>query len=745
VQKETEREQSGMKTAKGRKKDPKLSKSARDVLETINDTFGCGDEQLVLRTIAAAEAHSGVPEILGPLRYLHKYLSTLREQQARDADRAISPVHEISLEETAESPATAPKPMLDAAVETAAAEAEPVDAVAAEAEPVETAAAEAEAETVRVALEMETIMRPTLVMPSKEERHKLFNQIDGNGNGLLSLAEVDKAVKIGLIGKALSPDAAVGEFDHTPATMRAFQAAEKRGDGMLHRDEFQQLLHFIMYFHELWDMFEGIDRDGDHRVSVSEFEHGCGLIGQSLSAEEAAAEFGKIEEGASGYVLFHEFCRWAAHRHMGSNFAADDEEVVDRSADIRHHNFAKASHHRESSAKASEPAPVEKHSEEEFSDEDEGTPSEEKGEVAAAEGAQRLIVVCPEGAVAGEEVTIQLEGGEELSVVIPERVTMGDEFEVVLEMESHPVESPAPVPSAPGADAPEEGQAHAAPAARTRKPRGSYLLSEDDRAAAKKAAMLRRREEATQQKADALACARRQATETLSAQHTSRPGGAMLPPNRHTAGCGRAGAPAHVASGHLAGSLHAVGGSGVFARLSQQDTLSRAQKTRPGSPRAGQPKPSPRTPPANGVPSRVFSKLTDEALYTGTHRHDPGTGDQRRVHDLSEIMRPAMRKGSGSLALGGHTPRSQVSPRKARQRSPRKARPAKTVRSPAAEADVEGEAKAGAPAANAEGSPRPVCPLADHALGYMRARLDVARGVGLAEQAAARCAEARGL
>ena len=43
---------------------------------------------------------------------------------------------------------------------------------------------------------------PKLVMPDREARRALFDSIDVNGNGGLSLAEIDKAVISGLLGKA---------------------------------------------------------------------------------------------------------------------------------------------------------------------------------------------------------------------------------------------------------------------------------------------------------------------------------------------------------------------------------------------------------------------------------------------------------------------------------------------------------------------------------------------------------------
>lgn len=77
-----------------------------------------------------------------------------------------------------------------------------------------------------------------LTMPDKAGRAKLFRDIDVNGNGGLSLAEIDKAVVSGLIGRALNyPD-----FNHKPALMRAYKAADRSGDEFIQRAEFFKLL-----------------------------------------------------------------------------------------------------------------------------------------------------------------------------------------------------------------------------------------------------------------------------------------------------------------------------------------------------------------------------------------------------------------------------------------------------------------------------------------------------------------------
>ena len=74
-----------------------------------------------------------------------------------------------------------------------------------------------------MALGCGTSATPTpLVAPTKAEREKLFKRMDYNGNGALSLAEIDKAVL------ELYPG-----FDNKPALMRAYKAADVSADGFV--------------------------------------------------------------------------------------------------------------------------------------------------------------------------------------------------------------------------------------------------------------------------------------------------------------------------------------------------------------------------------------------------------------------------------------------------------------------------------------------------------------------------------
>ena len=160
-----------------------------------------------------------------------------------------------------------------------------------------------------------------LEMLSKEERRAAFDRMDVNGNGGLSLAEIDKAIV------EVYP-----QFDQKPALIRAYKAADRDGSGFITRKEFGKLLHFLGYFTDLWHNFEKIDTDHDRRLDLTEFMGASALVGHAMSEEEAVSEFRNMDEDGGGFVLFDEFCVWCAHRHLGDGFEDEDEDAVDQSA-----------------------------------------------------------------------------------------------------------------------------------------------------------------------------------------------------------------------------------------------------------------------------------------------------------------------------------------------------------------------------------------------------------------------------
>ena len=91
-----------------------------------------------------------------------------------------------------------------------------------------------------------------------------------NGNGLLSLAEVDKGMKDVIKLPQL--------FDAKPVLIRAFNAAKtkskatsKHSDDYVSKSEYRHLLKYLRQYYEYWEAFNRIDANSDRRVSFQEF------------------------------------------------------------------------------------------------------------------------------------------------------------------------------------------------------------------------------------------------------------------------------------------------------------------------------------------------------------------------------------------------------------------------------------------------------------------------------------------
>mmetsp|Transcript_33855 Transcript_33855/g.40945 ORF Transcript_33855/g.40945 Transcript_33855/m.40945 type:complete len:225 (-) Transcript_33855:417-1091(-) len=144
--------------------------------------------------------------------------------------------------------------------------------------------------------------------PSKEVCMKLFDVFDFNGNGMLSLAEIDR-----VIVQQYPP------LDHKPALIRAYYASDKNKTGFISRHEFRTMLSNVVYFNQLWDKFEEIDSNHDRKMSRDEWLSGCSVVGVDASKKEAAEKFDEIDQNNGGTVLFKEFCAFCADRHNMSN------------------------------------------------------------------------------------------------------------------------------------------------------------------------------------------------------------------------------------------------------------------------------------------------------------------------------------------------------------------------------------------------------------------------------------------
>jgi len=152
---------------------------------------------------------------------------------------------------------------------------------------------------------------------AKEARKKMFNDFDPNGNGILSLAEVDKAVR-----DVLQLDAV---FDAKPAIMRAFQSAKdciksKRtdcsGDDFIEFKEFRYFLSSLRQYFEYYVAFVRCDSNSDHKISKEEFVNAQDKIEAWVGKIDADASFAEIDTNGGGSILFDEFCKWAIKKNL---------------------------------------------------------------------------------------------------------------------------------------------------------------------------------------------------------------------------------------------------------------------------------------------------------------------------------------------------------------------------------------------------------------------------------------------
>lgn len=151
----------------------------------------------------------------------------------------------------------------------------------------------------------------------KQERAKIFEGFDPNGNGYLSLAECDRGCQ-DVLG--------LGEVLPKPVIMRAYQAAKdvaqkdgknmtQHGGDYIERNEFRLFLVYLSRYLELWQMFSGMDDDGDRRVTFEEFEKGVAKLGEwGVTIEDPKAKFDEIDTNGGGMILFDEFSKWAMEK-----------------------------------------------------------------------------------------------------------------------------------------------------------------------------------------------------------------------------------------------------------------------------------------------------------------------------------------------------------------------------------------------------------------------------------------------
>lgn len=160
----------------------------------------------------------------------------------------------------------------------------------------------------------------------RKKRREMFSAIDMNGNGYVSLAEIDRGIQDVLN----LPEV----FNCKKPIMRAFQAAKtkykaksKYSDDYIEWMEFRIFLVYLRQYFEYWVMFERVDASGDHKISLDEFKKAIPTMKKwGVVITDPVKEFKKIDKNGGGSIMFDEFCTYAIQKNLDLE---DDDDFDD--------------------------------------------------------------------------------------------------------------------------------------------------------------------------------------------------------------------------------------------------------------------------------------------------------------------------------------------------------------------------------------------------------------------------------
>jgi Ca2+-binding EF-hand superfamily protein len=169
---------------------------------------------------------------------------------------------------------------------------------------------------------------PWQATPGAERKRKqIFHLLDANGNGMVSLAELDRGIKLIVNFDDL--------FSVKPVILRAFNAAKhasaksgeaakaKNNGDYVELGEFRHLLWYLRQYFEYWTIFDRIDSSDDRRISFAEFQKAVPYLKKcGVTVVNPRKVFDLIDSDGHGMVLFDEFCNWAIQEALD----ADDDD-----------------------------------------------------------------------------------------------------------------------------------------------------------------------------------------------------------------------------------------------------------------------------------------------------------------------------------------------------------------------------------------------------------------------------------
>ena len=161
----------------------------------------------------------------------------------------------------------------------------------------------------------------------KGKRKSLWDRMDANKNGYLSLAEFDGALRDVLKIPQI--------FPHKKVIARAYKDAKNKIKGKAkHSDdyvewlEFRYLLIYLRQYFEYYVMFCRADLSSDFKIKLDEFKKALPKLEKwGVKINDPAAEFKKLDTNGSGSIMFDEFCEFAIQK----NLDLEDDDDFDAS------------------------------------------------------------------------------------------------------------------------------------------------------------------------------------------------------------------------------------------------------------------------------------------------------------------------------------------------------------------------------------------------------------------------------
>ena len=149
-----------------------------------------------------------------------------------------------------------------------------------------------------------------VAVPGLDTCRRVFEQIDEDGSGTLSLAELSMGVS--------------GVFhwcSNRSAFIKAYKAADLDGNGYIMKEEFQSLLGFALFFNSIWDQLDEVSlmADDTGELSGDQFHEACEYMAPEIGpVDDAYALFDAIKVGET--VSFGSFCTWIARERLPRAF-----------------------------------------------------------------------------------------------------------------------------------------------------------------------------------------------------------------------------------------------------------------------------------------------------------------------------------------------------------------------------------------------------------------------------------------